>query len=181
MGKERTTASYKTLSEPKEFFRPYPQIIYMATGTPEKIHDFNLAINHQTAEKLRNGNEDVSLDTHVVTKKADIRFEPMSVLIELWNSPEENEDSIQNNAKEKADSAVRAANNFFKHTNNDVMVDVADTRPEEVKYSEMLDRSWLDTETYEEEMLDIDRHDPFMSLLCATNLDLRYDASTTSA
>jgi len=61
------------------------------------------------------------------------------------------------------------------------MVDVADTRPQEVKYSEMLDRSWLDTETYEEEMLDIDRHDPFMSLLCATNLDLRDDASTTSA
>ena len=69
---------------------------------------------------------------------------------------------------------------FFKHTNNDVMVDVADTRPQKVKYSEMLDRSWLDTETYEEEMFDIDRHDPFMSLLCATNLNLNDGASTTS-
>ena len=60
------------------------------------------------------------------------------------------------------------------------MVDVADTRPTKVKYSEMLDRSWLDTETYEEEMFDIDRHDPFMSLLCATNLNLNDGASTTS-
>ena len=50
----------------------------------------------------------------------------------------------------------------------------------QVKFVDMLDRSWLDAETYEEEISDIDRHDPFMSLLCATNLTLNDGASTTS-
>ena len=70
---------------------------------------------------------------------------------------------------------------FFKHINNEVMVDVTDASPQKVKFSEMFDRSWIDTKTYEEEMFDIDRLEPFMSLLCSTNLDLRDDPSTASA
>ena len=60
------------------------------------------------------------------------------------------------------------------------MVNVADASPQKVKFSEMLNHSWLDTETNEEEIFDIDRHDLFMSLLCAINLDLNDDSSTTS-
>ena len=60
------------------------------------------------------------------------------------------------------------------------MVDVGNTSAPKVKFVDMLDRSWLDAETYEEEIFDIDRHDPFMSLLCATNLNLNDGASTTS-
>ena len=69
---------------------------------------------------------------------------------------------------------------FFKHSKNDEMVDVGNTSAPKVKFVDMLDRSWLDAETYEEEIFDIDRHDPFMSLLCATNLTLNDGASTTS-
>ena len=59
------------------------------------------------------------------------------------------------------------------------MVNVGSTSIQKVKFVDMLDRSWLDTETYEEKIFDIDRHDPFMSLLCATNLDLNDGASAT--
>ena len=68
---------------------------------------------------------------------------------------------------------------FFKHSNENVMVNVGSTSIQKVKFVDMLDRSWLDTETYEEKIFDIDRHDPFMSLLCATNLDLNDGASAT--
>ena len=51
---------------------------------------------------------------------------------------------------------------------------------ERVNIFDMLDRSWLTTETYEVEIIDIDRDNPFMSLLCASSLDLNDGASTTS-
>ena len=60
------------------------------------------------------------------------------------------------------------------------MVNMGNTTVQKVKFGDVLDRSWLDTETYEVEMFDIDRYEPFMPLLCATNLDLRYDASAAS-
>ena len=61
------------------------------------------------------------------------------------------------------------------------MVNVGSTSIQKVKFVVMLDCSWLDTETNEEEIFDIDHgHDLFMSLLCAINLDLNDAASTTS-
>ena len=52
---------------------------------------------------------------------------------------------------------------FFKHSKNDEMVDVGNTSAPKVKFVDMLDRSWLDTETHEEEIFNIDRHGHFMS------------------
>ena len=69
----------------------------------------------------------------------------------------------------------------LKHSNNELMIDVASTSPQRGKFFEMFNRSWLDTETNEEEIFDIDHgHDLFMSLLCAINLDLNHAASTIS-
>ena len=62
---------------------------------------------------------------------------------------------------------------FFKHSEKDEMVNVADTKCPQVNYENMLDKSWVEVNYLDDTNFAAKNEDPLMSLLCATNLDLK--------
>ena len=62
---------------------------------------------------------------------------------------------------------------FFKHSEKDEMVYVADFKCPEVNYENMLDKSWVEAKYLDDSDFVDKNADPLMSLLCATNLDLK--------
>ena len=62
---------------------------------------------------------------------------------------------------------------FFQHNKKDQMVAIRNEEDQGREFYNMLDRSWQTKDVIEDELDEIvASQDPFMSLLCATNLNL---------
>ena len=98
------------------------------------------------------------------------------------------EKGVQNRplAKSKRSSFLRPCNTcccishclFYKHSKRDEMIQVAEPYMNCVVFDGLLDRSWATDDVLEEQMKEVGTNDPFMSLLCSTNLNLNDDAFT---
>ena len=98
------------------------------------------------------------------------------------------EKGVQNRplAKSKRSSFLRPCNTcccishclFYKHSKRDEMIQVAEPYMNCVVFDGLLDRSWATDDVLEEQMKEVGTNDPFMSLLCSTNLNLDDDAFT---
>ena len=67
---------------------------------------------------------------------------------------------------------------FYKHSKRDEMIQVAEPYMNCVVFDGLLDRSWTTDDVLEEQIKEVETNDPFMSLLCSTNLNLDDDAFT---